>query len=153
VLHQSEKNQRIKDRKKKLAIVVSSYNPEITKKLLESCVRSLVEGRIFKKNLKIVEVPGAFEIPLAVKKLASSKKYDAIIALGAIIKGETHHFEIIAQECARGIMQTMLGNNIPIIFGVLTTYTKKQALERCKLNQKNKGREAAQAALHMLNLL
>ena len=98
-------------------------------------------------------VPGCFEIPLVAKRLARAKRYDALIALGAVIRGETHHFDLVANECARGIMQVSLDENVPIFFEVLATYNRRDALRRAANDKFNKGLEAAQSALQLLATL
>jgi 6,7-dimethyl-8-ribityllumazine synthase len=136
----------------KIGIVKSEYNSEITDVLLESCLRELKKYGADEKNIKIMEVPGAFEIPFACQSMLTSGKYDAIIALGAVIKGETPHFKYIAKTCAQGIMDVSLKMNKPIIFGVLTTENLKQARERTKGGARgDKGVEAALSALKMIN--
>jgi len=137
----------------KIAIAVSEYNSEITQTLLESCRTELVDRGVFSKDIKIVTVPGAFELPSACQRLAASKKYDAVIALGAIVRGETLHFDLIAFAAADGIMKISLDYNIPVIFGVLATDTVAQARDRVKGGKRgDKGVEAALTALKVLAL-
>ena len=133
-----------------IAIVVSQFNSKITDSLLDKCLATLIKAGVKKSNIKIQKVPGALEIPLACQKLAKTKKYKAIIALGAVIKGDTYHFELVANECVRGCMEVMLKYEIPIIFEVLATYNKAQALKRASNNKFNKGIEAANAALELI---
>ena len=136
----------------KIGIVKSEYNPKITNALLGSCVSELKKSGVDEKNIKIMEVPGAFEIPFACQSMLMSGKYDAIIALGAVIQGETPHFKYIAKACAVGIMDVSLKMNKPIIFGVLTTENLKQAKERITGGDRgDKGVEAALTALKMIN--
>ncbi len=135
----------------KISIVVSKYNPEITSALLESCTEELMRCGVLIKNIKVAEVPGAFELPFACNEFASEKKHHAVIALGAIIKGETPHFDFIASAVSQGIMDVSLQTKIPVIFGVLTTNNLKQAKDRIKSgNSGDKGVEAALSALQMI---
>lgn len=137
----------------KFGVIVSRFNQEITQGLLRGCLKSLKEAKVKKENVKVFEVPGSFEIPLVCKKLAKTKKFDGLISLGAVIKGETAHFDYIAKEVSDGIMRVMLDYNIPITFGVITTYNFDQAKVRSMDDEHNKGREAALAALELANLL
>lgn len=145
------KAQRIDGLKLKIGIVVSQFNSNITKPMLEGAFETLKENKVKKENIKTLWVPGSFEVPLACQRLAKSEKYDALIALGCVIKGETDHYYYICNEASRGIMDVMLEYNIPIGFGVLTTQNLKQAEVRSH-GKENKGREAAEAALAMVNL-
>lgn len=136
----------------KIGIVKSTYNSEITDVLESSCLKELKKAGVSEKNIRTMNVPGAFELPFGCKKMIRSKKVDAVIAVGAIIKGQTPHFDIIANACAYGIMEASLKNNIPIIFGVLTTNNIAQAKARIKGgNRGDKGVEAALAALKLIN--
>jgi len=137
--------------KLKIGIVASQFNSNITEPMLEGALGTLRENKVKKENINVVWVPGSFEIPLACQRLAKSKKYDALIAIGCVIKGETDHFYYIAGEAARGIMDVMLERNIPIGFGVLTTKNLKQAEIRSR-GKENKGREAAEAALAIIRV-
>lgn len=137
----------------RIAIVVSRFNEEITKRLLAGAERTLVERGVLRKDTNTVWVPGTFEIPVVLQKLARQKKFDALIALGAVIRGETPHFEYVAGEAARGIMQVSLQEGIPIAFGVLTTNTVRQALDRAGGRHGNKGEEAALVAIEMAILM
>lgn len=132
----------------KIGIVISRFNEMITHSLLEGTISRLEELGVKEADIKTVWVPGAFEIPLVAKKMAMSKKYDAVICLGAVIRGETPHFDYVAGEAASGVMQTSLKTEIPILFGVLTTNTIDQALARC-----TKGSDMAEAAVEMIQLL
>lgn len=132
-------------------IVYTSWNQEIVSSLLESTTKELLSLGVNKNNISVMEVPGAFEVPLASKSLAS--KVDAVIALGAIVKGDTPHFDFIASSCAQGIVQASLEENKPIIFGVLTTNNVEQALERSDANRENKGAEFARSAMQMIEAL
>ncbi len=113
----------------------------------------LTLGGVKEKNVKVVFTPGAFEIPLTARALCRSKKYDAVVCLGAVIKGETAHFEYISYAVTKGIMQLNLEYSIPVTFGVLTCYTEEQAIARSKEGEGNKGAEAARAALDMIQVL
>jgi 6,7-dimethyl-8-ribityllumazine synthase len=135
--------------KLKIALVVSRFNSDITKKMLAGALRTLEVNLVSKKNIEIVWVPGSFEIPLACQRLAKTKKFDGIVALGCVIKGETDHFYYISSEASRGIMRVMLDYSLPIGFGVITTKNLKQAKERSD-KKNNKGTEAARAVLDML---
>lgn len=137
----------------KFAIVVSRFNSHIVENLLDGAVDTLVRHKIRKENLTIVRTPGAFEIPLVVKKLADQKKHDAIIALGAVIRGDTPHFQYVAGECVKGLGRLTLQYGIPVSFGVLTVDTLDQAIERAGTKAGNKGVEAALAALETVTLL
>ena len=137
----------------KIAIISSAFWEEIVTNLENECIATLEKNGVTKNNIEIFRVPGSFEIPLTAKKLAQ-KKYDAIVAFGAIHKGETYHFELIANECARGCMKVMLDHQIPVIFEVLAVYDIADAVKRSQPNTAlNKGAEAAQAAIKMINLL
>ncbi len=137
----------------KIAIVVSLFNPEITKKLLQGTVDKLIDLGLNENQVKIFEVPGAVEIPLAAKLLALTKKYQAIICLGAVIRGDTDHYHYVCEQVSRGCQQVMLECNIPVIFGVLTTKNEKQAMQRVTKPSHHKGIEAAEAAVRMIQLL
>lgn len=137
----------------RIGIVISRFNVFITQKLLEGALDVLRRHKVSEENIYIAWVPGAFEIPLVAKKLAKTQKFDAIICLGAIIRGATPHFEYVAAEASKGIAQVMLETEIPVIFGVLTTDTIEQAIERAGTKAGNKGAEAALSALEMINLL
>ncbi len=136
----------------RFAIVVSRLNEEITEGLLQGARERLAEASVPDENVIIVRVPGAFEIPIMGQRLGESGEYDAIICLGCLIKGETMHFEYIAEAASHGIMQAASATGIPMAFGVLTTLTEEQAMERSRSGPDNKGREAAAAALEMAKL-
>lgn len=136
-----------------VAIVQSKFNKNICDRLLAGALSCLRENNIDEEKIDIVKVPGAFEIPLAAEVLAAQKKYDVIICLGAVIKGETAHFEYVSKEAADGILQVELKYGLPVIFGVLTTYTEEEAEARAGEKENNKGWESAEAALEMANLL
>ena len=136
-----------------IAIVASSFNDFITKGLLKACLNTLKQQGLKEKQITVVWVPGAFEVPVATLKLARRKDIDAVICLGAVIRGETYHFEVVANECARGVMEASLVTAKPVIMGVLTTDTVGQAQARAGEKGNNKGRDAACAALEMIALL
>lgn len=146
-----EKKEGLEGKRLKFAIVVSRFNPRITEKLLEGALLGLEECQVPEKNIRILEVPGAFEIPQAASRIAKSHRVDAVICLGAVIRGGTPHFEYISGETARGIMDAGLQIGIPFIFGVLTVDNVKQAVVRSS-GRGNKGREAALAAVEMAQL-
>ena len=136
----------------RFAVVVSQFNEEITEGLLQGARERLAEASVPDENVTIIRVPGAFEIPLTAQRLGESGEYDAIVCLGCLIKGETMHFEYIADAASHGIMQAAAATGVPMAFGVLTTLTEEQAVERSRSGPDNKGREAAAAALEMANL-
>lgn len=146
-----EGNKQIKNLR--FAVVQSKFNEKICDGLLTGALSCFKEYGIKEKDILIVKVPGAFEIPIAAEKLALQKKYDAIVCLGAVIKGETAHFEYISKAVTDGILQVGLKYEIPVIFGVLTAYTEEQAEARAGKKENNKGREAAEAAVEMANLM
>jgi 6,7-dimethyl-8-ribityllumazine synthase len=137
----------------RFGIVVSRFNPEVTTGLLRGARTALAEAGVADGDISVVHVPGAFEIPLAALKLAQSKRIDAVITLGCLIKGDTMHFEYIAAAASQGIMNVMTATGVPVAFGVLTTLTDEQAAERATDDPSNKGREAALAAIEMATLL
>jgi len=145
------KTKKIDGSRLKVGIIVSQFNDNITKPMLEGTVGTLEENKVRSANIKVIWVPGSFEIPLACQRLAETKKYDALIALGCVIKGETDHYYYICNESSRGVMDVMLKFDIPVGFGVLTCNNLKQAQVRSR-GKKNKGREAAEAALAMINV-
>jgi 6,7-dimethyl-8-ribityllumazine synthase len=138
--------------KVKAAIVVSRFNELVSRGLLNGALDCLKRHGTPEAAIEVVWAPGAFEMPLIAKKLASSKKYDTIICLGAVIRGATSHFEYVASEAAKGLAKVSLDSNIPVIFGVLTCDTLEQALERAGAKPGNKGFAAAQSAIEMVNL-
>ena len=137
---------------KRFAIVVSRFNAFITDRLLQSAFDGLVQCGTEAKDVKILRVPGAFEIPSAARSLAETKKYDAIICLGCLLRGDTAHYDVIVNEVARGIGQSAQETGVPHAFGVLTCETLEQAIDRAGLKMGNKGFEAALAAVEMANL-
>jgi 6,7-dimethyl-8-ribityllumazine synthase len=137
---------------KRIAMAVARFNPSITDLLLAGCTAGLVEHGVAESDIEVVPVPGAWELPLACRYLADSGRFDAVIALGAVVRGETAHFDFISSQCAHGLMRVALDSGVPVAFGVLTPENGEQALERADPARKNKGREAAVAALDMLAL-
>ena len=137
----------------KVAIVLSLFNEFIGQKLLDGALKSLKENKVNENNIDIVKVPGAFEIPLTADKLASLKKYDTILCLGAVIRGETPHFDYVAEAASTGILQVSLKYGLPIAFGVLTTNNVEQAVERAGGKHGNKGYDIAITALEMADLM
>lgn len=138
---------------KKFAIVMSRFNEVISKSLLSGAIDCIQRHEGDENNITVVYVPGAFEIPVAAKKVASSKKYDAVICVGAVIRGATPHFDFIASEVSKGIANVTLETGIPVIFGVITSDTIEQALERAGTKAGNKGWDAALSAIEMADLL
>lgn len=138
--------------KLKFGIIVSRFNEMISKGLLEGALDCLRRHGAGETAVEVVWAPGAFEIPLVAKKLAASKKHDALICLGAVIRGATPHFEYIASEAAKGIAKVSLDSGLPVIFGILTCDTLEQAIERAGAKPGNKGFAAAQSAIELANL-
>jgi 6,7-dimethyl-8-ribityllumazine synthase len=138
---------------RKIAIVATRYNEPIVERLRKGAIDALIEQGADPARLTVALVPGAFELPLAARKLADSGRYDAIVALGAVVRGDTPHFEYVAGQCAAGLAQVMAQTGVPVGFGVLTVETFEQALERSGGHVGNKGAEAALAAVEMANLL
>ncbi len=138
---------------KKFGIVVSRFNDFITKELISGCVDTLVRHGAEDKDLTVIWVPGAFEIPPVAQKIAKSKVYDAVVCLGTVIRGSTPHFDYIASEVAKGIAKVSLDTASPVIFGIITADTIEQAVERAGTKDGNKGRDAALSAIEMVNLL
>ena len=136
-----------------IGIVCARFNDHIVTQLLDGARRGLARCRVSDDNIDIVWVPGAFEMPLVVRRLALSKRYDAVIALGAVIKGDTAHFDFVAGECTSGIARAALDSGIPVTNGVLTCDTFEQAIDRAGGKAGNKGAEAAVAAIETANLL
>ncbi|ABQ49610.1 6,7-dimethyl-8-ribityllumazine synthase [Staphylococcus aureus M1423] len=137
----------------KVAIVVSRFNDFITGRLLEGAKDTLIRHDVNEDNIDVAFVPGAFEIPLVAKKLASSGNYDAIITLGCVIRGATSHYDYVCNEVAKGVSKVNDQTNVPVIFGILTTESIEQAVERAGTKAGNKGAEAAVSAIEMANLL
>ena len=137
----------------KYAIVVGRWNSFVGESLLEGALDALRRHGVSEDNVTIIRAPGAFEIPLVCQKVADSKNYDAIIALGAVIRGGTPHFEYVAGECVKGLAQVSMQYSGPVAFGVLTVDTIEQAIERAGTKAGNKGEEAAMSAIEMVSLL
>ncbi|MEM8487397.1 MAG: 6,7-dimethyl-8-ribityllumazine synthase [Bacteroidota bacterium] len=137
----------------RFAIVVSRFNEFITQKLLEGALDALTRHGANMDAVTVAWCPGAFEAPLVVKKMAESGKYDAVICLGAVIRGATTHYDFVAGQAASGIMAATLDTGVPVMFGVITTETIEQAIERAGTKAGNKGAEAAIAAIEMVNVL
>ncbi|WP_304270874.1 6,7-dimethyl-8-ribityllumazine synthase [Phascolarctobacterium succinatutens] len=136
----------------KIAIVVARFNEFITSKLLSGCIDCLIRHEAADEDLTLAWVPGAFEIPMAAKKLAESGKYDAVICLGAVIRGATPHFDYVCAEASKGIAQVSMQTGVPVAFGVLTTENIQQAVERAGTKAGNKGVDCAMTAMEMVNL-
>ena len=140
-------------RNAKIGIVAGRFNEFITSKLVGGALDVLKRNDVSEENIDIAWVPGAFEIPLITKKLAKTGKYDAIIALGAVIKGSTPHFDYVCAEVSKGVAQISLQTDLPVIFGVLTTNNIEEAIERAGTKAENKGSDAAFSAIEMINLI
>lgn len=138
---------------KKYGIIVARFNEFLTSKLMDGAIDTLKRHGVKDEEIEISWVPGAFELPLIAKKMSETKKYDGIICLGAVIRGQTPHFEFVSNEAAKGIAQVSLEAGIPISFGVLTTDTLEQAIERAGTKAGNKGVEAANSTIEMVNLI
>ena len=136
----------------KFCIVISRFNEFIGSKLLSGAIDELVRHGVSESDIDVIWTPGAFEIPLIAKKAAETKKYDAIITLGAIIRGATSHYDFVAAELSKGIANVSLSTGVPVLFGVLTTENIEQAIERAGIKAGNKGADAAKAAIEMANL-
>jgi 6,7-dimethyl-8-ribityllumazine synthase len=135
------------------AIVVSEFNQDITNALLQGALDRLTELNINKDNITVIKVPGAVEIPLVAQLLAKKNKHQAIICLGAVIRGETTHYDYVCEQVSQGCQRVMLDYNIPVIFGILTTENEEQALARVGGQHGHKGKDAADAALHMVKVV
>ncbi|HEY4645528.1 MAG TPA: 6,7-dimethyl-8-ribityllumazine synthase [Steroidobacteraceae bacterium] len=137
----------------RFAIVASRFNEFIVASLIRGAVEALERHGAKPEHVELIRVPGALELPVVIRKLLAQRRFDAIIALGAVIRGETAHFQYVAGECARGLAQLAIESGVPIAFGVLTTETIEQAMERAGTKSDNKGAEAAVTAIEMANLL
>lgn len=137
----------------KFAIIVSRFNDFITNRLEKGCLDGLLRHSVLEEDISIFKVPGSFEMPLLALKTAESKKFDAVICLGAIIRGETPHFDFVAKECSKGIAEASLKTGVPVIFGVLTCETVEQAIDRAGVKDGNHGWKAALSALEMANVM
>lgn len=138
---------------KKFGVVVSRFNEFLSSKLVEGAIDTLEQHGVQENSIDIVWVPGSFEIPIIAQKIARSKKYDAVICLGTIIRGDTPHFDYIASEVAKGVSKVSLDTGVPCVFGIITADNLEQAIERTGTKQGNKGRDAALSAIEMANLL
>jgi 6,7-dimethyl-8-ribityllumazine synthase len=138
---------------KKFGIVVARFNSFIAERLLEGALDSLIRSGVADEDIEVARVPGAYEIPLVAQKMVKSGRFDAVICLGAIIRGATPHFDFVANEAAKGIAQVSMDSGVPVMFGVLTTDNIEQAIERAGTKAGNKGSDCAVAALEMINLL
>ena len=136
----------------KFGVIVSRFNNFVTDKLLEGALDALKQHGVADENIDVVRVPGAFEIPLVAEKLAGGGKYDALVCLGAVIRGDTPHFDYIAEAVTQGISRVMLEHRLPVAFGVLTTNNVEQAMDRAGAKMENKGFESALTAIEMANL-
>ena len=136
----------------RVGIVAARFNAFIVSKLLSGCQDGLLRHGVRDEDIAVAWVPGAFEIPLAAQAMAKSGKYDAVIALGAVIRGATSHYDYVCAEVSKGVAQTSLATGVPVLFGVLTTDTIEQAIERAGTKAGNKGAECAQGAIEMVNL-
>ncbi len=137
----------------RIGIVAARFNEFIVSKLLSGAVDGLVRHNVKEEQIDVAWVPGAFEIPLIASKMAESKKYDAVICLGAVIRGNTSHYDYVCSEVSKGIAQVSLNSGIPVMFGVLTTENIEQAIERAGTKAGNKGFECAEGAIEMVNLI
>jgi 6,7-dimethyl-8-ribityllumazine synthase len=137
----------------RFVLVVARFNAFVVDSLQAGAIDTLVRHGVPAANISVVKVPGAFELPLVAKRLAESGKYQAVIALGAVIRGSTPHFDYVAGECAKGLGQVGMQSNLPVVFGVLTTDTIEQAVERAGTKAGNKGADAAMTALELVSLL
>ncbi len=138
---------------RKIAIVASSFNEAVTKQLVEGCLDTLQKCGVEDKNISLFWVPGAYEMPVVASRLSSSKKYDGLICLGAIIRGDTPHFEYVTSSVFRALNNISLESGVPLILGIITADTQEQALERAGLKQGNRGRESALSVLEVIDLL
>lgn len=137
---------------KKFAIIAARFNEFITQKLLDGAVDGLLRHGALDSNIEVVWVPGAFEIPMVASKIAKSNKFDAVICVGTIIRGQTPHFDFVASEAAKGIANVAISTGVPVIFGLITADNLEQAIERAGTKSGNKGRDAALSAIEMANL-
>ncbi|MDR9435694.1 MAG: 6,7-dimethyl-8-ribityllumazine synthase [Thiohalophilus sp.] len=137
----------------RFGLAVARFNSFVVESLLEGAVDTITRHGGSESDIEIVRVPGAYELPLVVQRMAQGKNYDAIIALGAVIRGGTPHFDYVAGECVKGMSSVMLQQDVPVAFGVLTVDTIEQAIERAGTKAGNKGAEAAMSAIEMVNLL
>ncbi|HEX9638637.1 MAG TPA: 6,7-dimethyl-8-ribityllumazine synthase [Acidobacteriota bacterium] len=134
----------------RVAIAASRFNQEITDGLFEGALRALIEGGVARSAIEVFWAPGAFELPLLADRIAASGRFDAVVCIGAVIRGETYHFEIIANQAARGIAEVSRRRGLPVTLGIVTTHTEAQAEARSQADEDNRGRHAAEAALALL---
>ncbi|MFO7763213.1 MAG: 6,7-dimethyl-8-ribityllumazine synthase [Wenzhouxiangellaceae bacterium] len=139
-------------RGRRIGVAVARFNAEVTEMLLAGCRRALRDAGVAESDIELVRVPGAWELPLACQYMIATGRFDAVIALGAVVRGETAHFEFISGECARGLMQLSADTGVPVAFGVLTPENGDQARDRADPERGNKGREVGLAALEMIDL-
>ena len=137
----------------RFAIIAARFNSDIVNNLLDGAVSTLQQHNVAEENIDVIYVPGAFELPLVAKHLVSTNKYSSIITLGCVIRGDTPHFDFVAGECARGIMDLSLSSEVPVVFGVLTTDNEEQAKKRSQKSGENKGIDCALCALEMSNVI
>ena len=137
----------------RVGVVCARFNDFIVSRLLAGCEDTLLRHGVREEDIAVAWVPGAFDIPLIASKMAKSGKYDAVIALGAVIRGSTSHYDYVCSEVSKGVAQVALNSDIPVMFGVLTTDTIEQAVERAGTKAGNKGSECAQGAIEMVNLI
>jgi 6,7-dimethyl-8-ribityllumazine synthase len=137
----------------KFGLVISRFNDFITRRLVEGCMDALKRNGVDEKDVEAAYVPGAFEIPVVAQKMARSGKFDAVISLGAVIRGSTSHFDYVAGQVARGVSTASMETGVPIIFGVITTETIEQAIERAGTRLTNRGFEAGQSAIEMVRVM
>jgi 6,7-dimethyl-8-ribityllumazine synthase len=140
-------------KKTRIAVAAARFNAEIVEELLAGCLRRLGELGVTEGHVEVVRVPGAFELPVTAKAFAKTGRYSAVICLGAVVRGETPHFEYVAGECARGLQDVAIWENLPVIFGVLTTNTHEQAMDRIGGKHGHAGERAAEAAVEMIGVL
>lgn len=136
----------------KIGVVVSDFNDNITAVLKKGCLEELLRQGVLEQDITAIHVPGAVEIPFVLQRLAKTKRYDALIALGAVIRGETTHYDYVCEQVSQGCGRVMLDYDIPVVFGVLTTENQAQAVDRIGGRQGHKGIESAQVALHMIKV-
>lgn len=144
---------RLEGRGVRVGLACGRFNGGVTSRLLEAALGALAEHGVDRSDITVAWAPGAFELPLVARGFALAEQVDVVITLGAVIRGDTGHYDVVAGECARGVQDVQLATGVPVVFGVLTTDTVDQALERSLPDHTNKGRESAETALEMVNLL
>jgi len=152
-MHSNKFEKELNGNELKIGIIRARFNEKITQILLDWTIKGLLKTGVEKECIKVFEVPGSFEIPLIAQKIAQTEDFDAVIALGAIVKGDTPHFDYVCKAVTDGVLQVSLGYSIPVIFGVITTNNMEQALLRAQENESNKGWEAAMAAVEMVETI